>query len=185
MIDMSGNLDAYVAFLVVGVVLVGVDGQLILRSGREYLADVYGDPESAGPMSRLVAVLFHFVVLGLLALLSMIDFSVNEPMRNLVMKLGLLFLVLATVHGATTVMLSRVRERHRAQRVQDEVTARLDGGLPPQAVVTPTVEDRPTATGRSTARDHAEGTTPTSRGAPIPGMINESRSRAWEPHSDT
>ncbi|MDT7788020.1 MAG: hypothetical protein QOF58_6439, partial [Pseudonocardiales bacterium] len=65
--------DSYVTFLVLGIVLVVVDGQLIYRSGKGYLKRAAYDDEQAGGMMKLTAVLFHLVVLGLLALVSIIE----------------------------------------------------------------------------------------------------------------
>ena len=52
-------------FLVLGIVLVVVDGQLIYRGGKGYLKRAAYDEEQAGSMMKLTTVLFHLVVLGL------------------------------------------------------------------------------------------------------------------------
>ena len=84
--------DSYVTFLVLGIVLVVVDGQLIYHSGKGYLKRAYDD-EQAGAMMRLTAVLFHLVVLGLLALVSIIDINTGDPVKNVVVKLGVVLLL--------------------------------------------------------------------------------------------
>lgn len=102
-------------------VLILVDGLLIYRSGRRYLQEVY-DPESARSMIQLVTVLFNLVVLGLLALISMIDVNSGLPVRDVVVQLGLVLLMLAVVHGFTLSILMQIRSRRRQEKISDEIT---------------------------------------------------------------
>jgi hypothetical protein len=104
------DTNAYVAFLLVGVLLVVVDGQIIYRSGRRYLEDSYGDPAAGASMTRLVTVLFHLAVLGLLALLSTVDLGGGSTLPAVVGKLGVMLLLLAIAHGITIAILSRIRD---------------------------------------------------------------------------
>ncbi|RZQ60648.1 hypothetical protein [Amycolatopsis suaedae] len=129
------DTNAYVVFLVLGVLLVVADGQIIYRSGRRYLEHSYGDATASASMTRLITVLFHLAVLGLLALLSTVDFGNDSLMEAVVAKLGVLLLVLAAAHGVTLLVLSRIRDNRIAE-----------SGLPPAqadrqrgsgAVVTP------------------------------------------------
>jgi hypothetical protein len=112
--------DSYVTFLVLGIVLVVVDGQLIYHSGKGYLRRAYDD-EQAGAMMRLTAVLFHLVVLGLLALVSIINVETGDPVKNVVVKLGVVLLLLALAHGVTMAILSRIRERQIQQQLADQM----------------------------------------------------------------
>ncbi|GAA1267854.1 hypothetical protein [Saccharothrix xinjiangensis] len=113
--------QGYAAFLLLGVVLVLIDGQLIYRSGKGYMNRAYGDPEAARSMTRLATVLFHLVVLGLLALVSMISISTGDPVKDVVAKLGIMLLVLALVHAVTMVVLGRIRDRQIQQQLADEM----------------------------------------------------------------
>lgn len=113
--------NSYLVFLLLGVVLVVVDGQLIYRSGKDYLNKAYGNTESTKSMNRLVAVLFHLVVLGLLALVSIISVDTGDPVKDVVVKLGVVLLVLALVHAATMTILGRVRDRQLQQQLADEM----------------------------------------------------------------
>lgn len=115
------NVNSYVSFLIVGVVLVLIDGQLISRSGRGYLRKVY-EPEAARSMIQLVVGLFYLVVLGLLALISMIDVDTGLPVRDVVARLGVLLLVLAAAHGLTITILMRIRDRRWQEQISDEIT---------------------------------------------------------------
>ncbi|GAA3618518.1 hypothetical protein C8D88_101604 [Lentzea atacamensis] len=112
--------DSYVTFLVLGIVLVVVDGQLIYHSGKGYLRRAYDD-EQAGAMMRLTAVLFHLVVLGLLALVSIINVETGDPVKNVVVKLGVVLLLLALAHGVTMAILSRIRDRQIQQQLADQM----------------------------------------------------------------
>jgi hypothetical protein len=102
---------SYVAFLIIGIVLVAIDGHLIYRSAVRYLTNSYTARSSATSMARLVSVLFHLVVLGVLALVSVIDFSVGGQLQTVVMRLGVLLLILAAAHGVTITILNRMRDR--------------------------------------------------------------------------
>jgi hypothetical protein len=113
--------DSYVTFLVLGIVLVFVDGQLIYHSGKGYLKRAAYDDEQAGAMMRLTAVLFHLVVLGLLALVSIIEVETGDPVKNVVVKLGVVLLLLALAHGVTMAILSRIRDRQLQQQLADQM----------------------------------------------------------------
>lgn len=115
------DVNGYVTFLIIGVALVLADGQLISRGGRQYLQGVY-QPEAGRSMLHLVTAMFHFVVLGLLALISLIDVDTGLPVRDVVVKLGVLLLVLAVVHGLTITILMRIRDRRLQEQISDEIT---------------------------------------------------------------
>ncbi|GAA2666265.1 MULTISPECIES: hypothetical protein [Actinosynnema] len=113
--------QGYAVFLLLGVVLVLIDGQLIYRSGRGYMNRAYGDPEAAASMTRLATVLFHLVMFGLLALVSLITPDTGNQVQNVVVQLGIMLLVLAAVHAATMVILARIRDRQIQQQLADEM----------------------------------------------------------------
>ena len=114
------NANSYVTFLALGVVLVLIDGQLISRSGRGYLRKVY-EPEEVRSMIHLVSGLFHLVVLGLLALISLINVDTGLPIRDVVVKLGVLLLLLAVAHGFTLTILMKIRDRRWQEQMSDEI----------------------------------------------------------------
>ncbi|WNV91334.1 hypothetical protein [Umezawaea sp. Da 62-37] len=113
--------QSYAVFLLLGVVLVVIDGQLIYFSGRGYLTKAYGNAESARSMNRLVAVLFHLVVLGVLLLISTMDIDTGDPVKDVVWRLGIVLLLLAVAHGATMAILARIRDRQIQQAMVDEM----------------------------------------------------------------
>ncbi len=118
--------NAYVAFLVIGVALVMLDGVIIYQSGKRYLRGSAGDPASGASMTWLVTVLFHLATLGVLALLSTVDIG-GSDLPGVVGRLGVLLLVLAIAHAITLSVLSRIRGEqeagaviNRKQRVEPE-----------------------------------------------------------------
>ncbi|MBW4715544.1 hypothetical protein [Saccharothrix obliqua] len=113
--------EGYAVFLLLGVVLVLIDGQLIYRSGRAYMNRAYGDPVAARSMTTLATVLFHLVVLGLLALVSIISVDTGDPAKDVVVKLGIVLLLLALVHAVTMMILGRIRDRQIQQQYADEM----------------------------------------------------------------
>lgn len=115
------DTNSYVTFLIIAVVLVAIDGMIVYRSGRAYLDPVYQDPHGARSMVQLVTVLFHLVVLGMLALISTINIDTGSPVRNVVVKLGIALLVLAAAHAATMMILSHIRDRRRDEKITDEL----------------------------------------------------------------
>ncbi len=109
--------SSYVLFLILGTAMVIVDGQIIYRSGLRYLANSYGDRGSARSMARLVSVLFHLGVLGVLALISTIDFPADTPLQGVVLRLGVVLVVLAIAHAVTIGVLTRLRDRLDVENV--------------------------------------------------------------------
>ncbi|MEV6644020.1 hypothetical protein [Amycolatopsis sp. NPDC051371] len=109
------STNAYLSFLVIGVVLVAIDGQIIYRSGRRYLENSYGDPAAGASMTRLVTVLFHLATLGVLALVSTID--IGTGLTGVVARVGVLLLILALAHGITLAALSRIRGEQEVEAV--------------------------------------------------------------------
>ena len=109
------STNAYLSFLVIGVVLVLIDGQIIYRSGRRYLENSYGDPAAGASMTRLVTVLFHLATLGVLALVSTID--IGGDLTGVVARVGVLLLILALAHAITLAALGRIRGEQEAEAV--------------------------------------------------------------------
>jgi hypothetical protein len=137
-VDDNVNTSAYIAFLVVGTGLTLIVGQLLIRSGRPYLQEVFGDPKVANSVLRLLAVLFHLLVLGVLAVISTFDVPVDGVIQAVITKLGVVLLVLGLAQGGTMMVLSRLRERRLAQdlMISGNPTSTLDDPLGPPEVAT-------------------------------------------------
>lgn len=109
---------SHAVFLVIGVVIVLVVGQLLVYSGRRYIGDnAPRQRNSAGSAASLVAVLFHLLTLGLVALISVLPFGGSQEEAFLV-RIGVLLIVLALVYGITLSLLSRRREENLAVEVE-------------------------------------------------------------------
>lgn len=104
------DTNTYVIFLLVGISLVVIDGQIIYRSGKHYLRRVDGNAEAGSSITQLITVLFHLVVLGILALISTIDFPGGSSLPSVVGRVGVMLLVLALAHAITLSVLARMRE---------------------------------------------------------------------------
>lgn len=99
-----------VLFIVVGVVVVFAVGQLLIRSGRRYLAGtVPAERQAAGPAASLVAVLFHLLCLGIVALISVLSVG-SSPQTRFLVQTGLLLVILAGVYGVALMQINRRRD---------------------------------------------------------------------------
>ena len=141
------DTSSYVTFLLIGVLLVLIDGQILYRGGPGYLQKVYPS-DSARSVMQLVAVLFHLVVLGILALISTLDVATGMPIRDLVVKWGVVLLGLAAAHGLTMAILVAMRNRRREEQLEDEMAGDQTGTGARDATVYP-VADIETRSGRS------------------------------------
>lgn len=107
-----------VIFLVIGVLIVIAVGQLLTMSGRRYLAEsAPSERRSSAPAATLVAVLFHLVTLGIVALLAVIPLG-GSQLEGLLLRLGVLLIALALVFGVTLMLLSRRRQEALAVEIE-------------------------------------------------------------------
>jgi protein-S-isoprenylcysteine O-methyltransferase Ste14 len=112
-----------VAFLLIGTVLVLVDGQIIYRNGRKYLQQS-APSASAESLTKLVSVLFHLAVLGVLALISTIDIPTDTTVEGVVVRLGVILLVIGLAHWIAISALTRIRDRQEVDGLHQEREAR-------------------------------------------------------------
>lgn len=97
-----------VLFLVVGVIVVVVVGQLLAYSGRRYVAGMQKG-SGTGSIAVLTSVVFHLVTLGLLALISVLPIG-STATQSFMLRLGILLLVLGGIYAATLSILSHRRQ---------------------------------------------------------------------------
>lgn len=109
----------------IGVVLTVVVAQILVRSGRPFLQDSFERPETAASVTRLLVLLFHLVVLGVIALVAMIDVSFGGAVETVVVRLGFVLLVLGAAHGGTLLLLNRLRKRRHEQTMLDEMNEQV------------------------------------------------------------
>lgn len=145
------DTNSYVTFLLIGTVLVLVDGQIIYRNGRKFLQQ--SAPSASGEsMTRLVSVLFHLAVLGVLALISTIDIPADNATEGVVLRLGVILLVLGIAHWIAITALTRIRDRQEFGEVHHEREARRQANDQANAAygtAVPNPVDSPAYTGES------------------------------------
>lgn len=123
---MVDPVSTYLTVLFLGIVLTIIVGQILIRSGRPFLEDVFPEPETARSVTRLLVVLFHLVVLGVIALVATIDITLAHPIQTIVVRFGLVLLVLGAAHAGTLFVLTRLRARRRMQLRLDERNAQAE-----------------------------------------------------------
>jgi hypothetical protein len=117
------DTNSYVTFLLIGALLVLVDGQIIYRNGRRFLQQSAPNA-SAESLTRLVTVLFHLVVLGVLALISTVDVPADTPVEGIVLRLGIVLIIIGIAHWVAVVALGRIRDRQEFDEFSHEREAR-------------------------------------------------------------
>lgn len=126
MVTVADGVGVYVSVLVIGLALTLVVGQILMRAGQEFLQEVFDDRGTARSVNRLLAVLFHLVVLGILSIISTVDVPTEGVLETVITKIGVVLLVLGAAHGGTMLMLARIRSKRREQDLADEMTAQLE-----------------------------------------------------------
>ena len=112
----------HVAFLIVGVVIVFLVGQLLIGAGRRYLArSAPSEGGAAAPAATLLAVLFHLLTLGIVALIAVAPIG-GGPTTEFLVQAGILLIALAIIYAIALNLLGRQRDEamvaefeHRAQ----------------------------------------------------------------------
>lgn len=137
--------SSYVAFLVIGTVLVLIDGQIIYRNGRRFLQQATPNAP-AESLTKLVSVLFHLGTLGVLALISVIDVG-DYDAQGIVVRLGIILIVLGIAHWIAVSALGRIRDREEyeeytnaerdARRKANEAALRAQGTHVPEPTESP------------------------------------------------
>jgi ABC-type nickel/cobalt efflux system permease component RcnA len=116
----------YITVVTLGTALTLLVGQILYRNGRAFLEDVFDDRDKAVAVNRLLSVLFHLVLLGVLAIISVIDVPVDGATRIVITKLGIVLLILGVAHGATLALLARLRTRRHARGLAEELAAQAE-----------------------------------------------------------
>lgn len=136
----------YITLLVVAVALTFAVGRLLVTAGEPFLQEVFQDTKVTRSVNLLLSVLFHLITLGVLAIITVVDFAdAMEPLQQFVVKLGVVLLILGIAYGISMLVLIRVRERRRATQISEQVQERLaERGAPAaRPVVEPTTQPAP------------------------------------------
>lgn len=121
-----GDTGTYLLIVTIGFILTLIVGQILMRAGHGFLADVFDSEETATSTTRLLGVLFHCVALGILGLASTWQPIKVEGVQLVVTQLGAVLLVLGILHGATLLLLSRVRSRRRSQSIEESISGQYE-----------------------------------------------------------
>jgi hypothetical protein len=105
--------------LLIGVVIVIIDGQLIYRGAPGYLAEVYKEPRQAHQVAGMVTVLFHLIMLGLITLVTSIGLPSDAGIRSALGRVGVMLVLTALGHGVTMAVLSRLRQQQLATQIAE------------------------------------------------------------------
>ena len=137
----------YITLLVVAVALTFLVGRLLVTAGEPFLQEVFEDTKVTRSVNMLLSVLFHLITLGVLAIITVIDFASDmEPLQQFVVKLGVVLLILGIAYGISMLVLIRVRERRRATQISEQVQERLaERGSPGvvRPIIDPTTQPAP------------------------------------------
>ena len=130
----------YITLLVVAIVLTFLVGRLLVTAGEPFLQEVFQERSVTRSVNLLLSVLFHLITLGVLAIITVVDFASDmEPLQQFVVKLGVVLLILGLAYGVSMLVLIRVRERRRAAQISEEVQERLAERAAPRPVVDPAI----------------------------------------------
>lgn len=110
--------------LIIGVAIVVIDGQVLMRYGPAYLVEAYHQPRRARQVAGLVTLFFHLVMLGVVALVaSGTDDDAGGP--GLLRRIGMLLILAALGHAVAVVVLSRLRrQQERSELAEAQWTTR-------------------------------------------------------------
>jgi hypothetical protein len=108
-----GAIMTNLLYFSVSLILVGLVGRALSRSGRAFLHEQFGGQDGvAEAVNRLLVVAFYLLALGFIALTMPVWAhvgSAGQALQLLSGKLGELLLVLGALHLASTVVFARLR----------------------------------------------------------------------------
>ena len=116
---MDAKLWMYLCYLAVSVGLTAWVGRTLFRNGLAFLEDALGDDRRAGSVNHLLVVGFHLISLGYATVaIRVAAGAVSTPasaVEALSVKVGLMLLVLGTLHFGNLIVLNRLRRRRRLE----------------------------------------------------------------------
>ncbi len=123
---MNDGVGVNVTVLLIGLVITLIVGQILIRAGQDILQEVFTNRDTARSVSRLLAVLFHLVALGILLLISTADVPTEGVFETVALKIGVVLLVLGAAYGGTMLVLARIRSKRQEQALADEMNAQFE-----------------------------------------------------------
>ncbi len=115
---MDLRLIEYLIYLSASVLLTVWVGRTLHRNGRRFLVDVMEDEPLADSVNRLLLVGFYLVNFGVAALLVNPSGGVGSPadmVQTLATQLGVVLLILGTLHLGNVFVLNRLRRNQQAR----------------------------------------------------------------------
>jgi hypothetical protein len=115
---MDLRLIEYLFYLSASVLLTVWVGRTLHRNGRRFLVDVMEDEALADSVNRLLLVGFYLVNFGVAALLVNSAGGVSTPadmVQTLATQLGVVLLILGTLHLGNVYVLNRLRRNQQAR----------------------------------------------------------------------
>ena len=112
---MNITVVTYVVYLLISIALTIWVARTLFTNGRRFLLDVFGGDKSlADSVNHLLVVGFYLLNLGFITLWLRIAYVVpnaQTAIEALSQKIGLVLLVLGTIHFANLYVFSRMRRR--------------------------------------------------------------------------
>jgi hypothetical protein len=126
----------YITLLVISIVITIAVGQVLMMSGQPFLQEVFQDEKVTRSVNLLLSVLFHLITLGVLSIVSVLEFGdpSGRPLQTFVTRLGVVLVILGVAYGISMLVLIRLRERRQADHIHEEVEEKLAeraAGIPP------------------------------------------------------
>lgn len=136
------DIQQLIILLAISVGLTFVVGRLLVVAGEPFLQEVFEDKAVTRSVNLLLSVLFHLITLGVLAIVSSIELGTS--VQAFIVRLGIVLIILGVAYGVSMMVLIRVRERRRADKISEHVQERLaDRGVDARPL-----ENRPDVTTR-------------------------------------
>lgn len=115
---MEVSTASFVTTVVIGIVVILVVGRLLLRAGRDFLQEVYGDRSLTRSLTYMLVTLYHLIALGLLTVVATADLGL-AGVQLIIAKTGIFLLILGGVYGLVLVALGVARHRRREEVLED------------------------------------------------------------------
>ncbi len=115
---MDLRLTEYAVYLAASVAITVWVGRTLHRGGRRFLVDVMEDQQAADSINHLLLVGFYLVNLGIAALIINTAGplrSVGDVVQTAATQLGMVLLVLGTLHFGNLYVLNRIRRSSQAE----------------------------------------------------------------------
>jgi hypothetical protein len=117
----------YAAYIVISVVLTVWVARTLHKNGRVFLVEVFGEEGLADSVNHLLVVGFYLINFGYVSLALKLGYEVENPqaaIEALSWKIGLVLLVLGSMHFFNLFIFSRIHRRQKyATRYTNGVTA--------------------------------------------------------------